>query len=446
MKKKLLALVTALLVTFQPATVWAEDLMTITHEAGYTEALEMNLPKASIVIDAKTGDILWGDQIDAPRDPASMSKLLALYLVYEAMEEGKFGLDTVVTATATDEAIGKLWEISNNKIVAGVDYTVEELIIATLVPSSNVATLMLANLVEPDPDNFIDLQNAKAKELGMTNTTFYNATGAVARAFGGYYAPQRHDIYTPNTTTARDYAILTYHFVKNFSEILDYTSSKDISIKEGTPYQEDFHAYNHSLPGSKYELEGMIGLKTGSSPSAGFNITAVTKRGDQERIAIIMGVGDWADQDGEYYRHPFTNALLEKSYTDYEYKLLAEAGKHKIGDQSVVLDQPVYGTVAKGKTADLVFENNQVRVDNGLEKVSPLIAESQAVAAKKAGLFDLGSSKSTGSESGQKGKALNWLLLLSTIFGTVFLLGFVIFLLEKGSRKKGRHNRSSRHQ
>ena len=105
------------------------------------------------------------------RDPASMSKLMTLYLLFESMKEGKITKDTVVTATAADQSMSKIYEISNNNIVAGVDYTVSELITMTAVPSSNVATIMLANLLSNhDADAFIQRMNEKSKELGMTNT------------------------------------------------------------------------------------------------------------------------------------------------------------------------------------------------------------------------------------------------------------------------------------
>ncbi|MGT2756796.1 D-alanyl-D-alanine carboxypeptidase family protein [Streptococcus ovuberis] len=445
MKKWSVALALVLGMCLPHQTVLAEDLMTITHEAGYTEALEMNKPKASIVIDAKTGSILWGENIDEQRDPASMSKMLALFLVYEAMEQGKFGLDTVVTATETDQAMGKLWEISNNNIVAGVGYTVEELIIATLVPSSNVATLMLANLVEPDPDAFIDLQNAKAKELGMTSTTFYNATGAVARAFGGYYAPKRHDNYTPNVTTARDYATLTYHFINRFPGILDYTHDSKVTIKQGTPYEETFKSYNYSLPDGKYGIEGVTGLKTGSSPSAGFNITATAKRGEQELIAVLMGVGHWSDQNGEYYRHPFTNALLEKAFADYDYQLVAKAGKQTISDQKVTLEEDLYATVKTGETPKLVYQEDHVSVDNGLETVNPAIAEEQEVAAKPAGFFNFGTQSASKTEAASKSaKSVNWLTLGGAVGLAVLGLGAILLILEKKARQDRRQSKRRR--
>lgn len=443
MKKKLITLAMLFFLCIQPVWVSADELMDIVHEAGYTEALDINRPKASIVIDAKTGDVLWGDNVDAPRDPASMSKLMALYLVFEAMAEGKFSPDTMVTATANDEAMSKLWEISNNKIVAGVDYKVSELIIATIVPSSNTATLMLANLVEPDPDLFIDKMNAKAKELGMVNTQFFNGTGAVARAFQGYYAPTRYDIHRTNITTARDFAILTYHFVNNFPSLLNYTGDSNITIKAGTPYEETFKSYNYSLPNGKYALEGVTGLKTGSSPSAAFNITATAKRGEQELIAVIMGVGDWSDQDGEYYRHPFTNALLEKAFTDYDYTLLADAGIQTVSGKEVNIESPIYGTVPTGKKDVLSYADGKITLNNGLSPVSSLITEKHSFAAKEK--EDKSQVKvSGGSSLAVKPKPVNvWMIILPiTLILFLLLIGF--FILEAKIRKNRRVTRQSR--
>ncbi|MDQ0223241.1 D-alanyl-D-alanine carboxypeptidase family protein [Streptococcus moroccensis] len=437
MKKKFISWIIALAFSLQPGVVTANSLIEITHNAGYTDALESNQPKASIIIDAKSGDVLWEDNADTLRDPASMSKMLALYLVFEAMENGKFNPDTIVTATETDQAIASIYEISNNKIVAGVDYTVAELIIATIVPSSNAATLMLANLVEPDPDAFIDLMSAKAAELGMTNTTINNGTGAVIRAFQGHYAVQRHDIYSPNETTVRDWAILTYHFVNRFPSILDYTGESYITIKAGTPYEETFKSYNYSLPDGKYALEGVNGLKTGSSPSAGFNITATAKREDQELIAVLMGVGDWSDQNGEFYRHPFLNALLEKGFSEYDYQQIAPAGKAEASGKTVTLEEPIYGTVPVGQTVDLVYADNHVTVSNGLTKVSPLVAEQQAVVAKSSGLFGFGNSDSndTSAQTNKKGGFLQ--LFLGVLSAILVVIG-LIYLIEKRSRKDRR--------
>ncbi|MFC5631767.1 MULTISPECIES: D-alanyl-D-alanine carboxypeptidase [Streptococcus] len=378
--KKLVVLLVVFIALFFPVAIQAEDIMDITRAAGY-EVLEMNRPKASIAIDGKTGEILWQDNIDALRDPASISKVMTLYLVYEAIAEGRLTEETIITATEADQAIAQIYAISNNKIVAGVDYTVGELITMTIVPSSNATTVMLANyLSNNDADAFLDMMNAKAQELGMTNTMWNNASGAAAVAFNGYYLPQRYDNYLPNETTARDLAILVYHLVKKHPAILEHTKDPVVTVKKGTPYEETFETYNYSLPGAKYGIEGVNGLKTGSSPRGAFNYIATVNRNGQEVISVIMGVGDWADQDGEYYRHPFGNAIIEKVYADYENRLLLKAGEHEINGQKYALKEDFYGTLRKGtEPVYQVDEQGNLSLDNGLESVSPNITSSQMV-------------------------------------------------------------------
>ena len=171
LKKKLLGLFLVASLALAPRLSSADQLVDIAQKAGYKEATETYRPKSSLLIDANTGDILWQDNIDEVRDPASMSKAMSLYLVFDALSKGEIKEDTVITAKPTDEAIANIYEISNNKIVSGVKYTVSELITMTAVPSSNAATVMLANyLSDNDPDKWIDRMNEKSKELGMTKT------------------------------------------------------------------------------------------------------------------------------------------------------------------------------------------------------------------------------------------------------------------------------------
>ena len=123
--KKLGVLLMAAALAMAPVVASADELMDITREM-YPEVLEINRPKSSIIVDAKTGDVVWEDNADAPRDPASMSKLMTLYLVFEALEKGEISKDDVITATPREQTIAGLYAISNNKIVAGADYTIDE--------------------------------------------------------------------------------------------------------------------------------------------------------------------------------------------------------------------------------------------------------------------------------------------------------------------------------
>ena len=381
MKKKLLLLGIAFLTSLAPLAARADELVDMAKKMyPHDNVQAINRPKSSLVIDGSTGDVVWEDNVDEVRDPASMSKLMTLYLVFEAIKEGKISEKTVITATPQDQAIANIYEISNNKIVAGVDYTVSELITMTIVPSSNATTVMLANyLSDNDPDAFLDRMNAKAQELGMTNTKWFNASGAAAVSFKGYYNPQNYDNTLSNQTTARDLAILAYNFVNHHPEILNYTNKAKVTVKAGTPYEETFETYNYSLPGAKYALKGVDGMKTGSSPNGAFNYIATIKRGDQRMIAVIMGVGDWSDQDGEYYRHPFGNALIEKAYADYEYKKLLSKGEQEIDGQKYKLSEDFYATVKKGTEPKVKVENNVLKAENGLKTLSSKISDEMKV-------------------------------------------------------------------
>lgn len=403
----------------------ADELMDITRAAGY-EVSEVNRPKSSIIIDANTGDILWQDNPDEVRDPASMSKLMTLYLTYEAIEQGKLSEDTVITATDADQAIAGIYAISNNKIVSGVDYTVSELITMTAVPSSNVTTVMLANAIsDNDPDKFLDMMNAKSQELGMTNTKWFNASGAAAVSFEGYYLPTRYDNNAANETTARDMAILSANFVKKYPQFLDYTDDPVVTVKAGTPYEETFETYNYSVEGALYGVEGVDGLKTGSSPRGAFNYIATAKRGEQRLVEVIMGVGDWSDQNGEYYRHPFGNALLEKAYADYEYKKIFSKGDHEIDGKTYHLEKDFYATVKKGEEPKLQVKDGVLSVENGLESVSPNLTDTLKVEEASTNIIDSAAQLVTGKSTAETkvtDKLLNNKWLLAIIGGIFFIL------------------------
>ena len=334
-----------------------EDLLSIAQQAGYP-ATEAMVPKSSIIIDGDSGQLLWADNIELKRDPASITKAMVVYLTFEALSQGKITLDTEVVATEKDQAIAGIYSISNNKIVAGVSYTVRELLTMTLVPSSNVTTLMLTHLIHDGDDaSFLQLMNDTARELGMNDTTFYNMSGAVVAAFEGYYAPEGYDPTALNETTAKDLSILTYNLIKKHPEVLEYTNKASVTVRAGTPLEETFDTYNYSVPGARYGMEGVDGLKTGSSPSAAFNAIVTVKRGDTRLICVVMGVGDWADQDGEYYRHYFINSLVEKTFSEYKRQVVAKAGEHEINGQKVTTDTDLYAMVKNGETPELVVES-----------------------------------------------------------------------------------------
>ena len=361
-----------------------EDIMSITEKSG-TSVDEFFRPKADIVVDAHTGAIVYGDNIDVPRDSGSMAKLMSVYVLLKAIQEGQLDYDTQITATETDVAISQNQKLSNSPIVAGAKYKVSTLLNMIFVPSSSAATIMIANKVSGgDPDKFLDLMNQRAQEIGMTNTKWNNPNGAPTAVLDGYYNPTRYDQHAINQTTARDMAILAYHMVNEFPEILNYTKNAKITLFKGTDYEETHENYNYSLEGGRYSLKGADGLKTGSSPTADYNYTLTVNRGNQRFVQVIMGVGHYDVEIAESLRHVIGNALIERLYQDYEYKEVLPAGDHTIQGQTYHLEKPFYATVKRGTNPEVSVQNGQLQIANGLQTVSPSIQQTQAVSAVQA--------------------------------------------------------------
>lgn len=391
-----------------------EDIMSITEKSG-TSVDEFFRPKADIVVDAHTGAIVYGDNIDAPRDSGSMAKLMSVYVLLRAIQEGQLDYDTLITATDTDVIISQNQKLSNSPIVAGAKYKVSTLLNMIFVPSSSAATIMIANKVSGgDPDKFLDLMNQRAQEIGMTNTKWNNPNGAPTAVLDGYYNPTRYDQHAINQTTARDMAILAYHMVNEFPEILNYTKNAKITLFQGTDYEETHENYNYSLEGGRYSLKGADGLKTGSSPTADYNYTLTVNRGNQRFVQVIMGVGHYDVEIAESLRHVIGNALIERLYQDYEYKEVLPAGDHTIQGQTYHLEKPFYATVKRGTNPEVSVQNGQLQIANGLQTVSPSIQQTQAVSAVQAS-----HQKSTSTR--QKGWDPMWLFcFLPFIFLRIF--------------------------
>lgn len=335
--------------------------MDIANKQGY-DLEDRYQPAGSVITEINTGMILWEEDAETAWAPASLTKLMTILLTYDAMEQGKFTLDTEVDVTEKYVDIASRYAMSNNNMQLGASYKVWELIELAIVPSSAAATYMLADMVEPDADKFVRMMNARAKELGMTQTTYYNCVGVRNELLWPYH-PASIPLESDNVTSPRDYAILCSYFVKTYPDLLNHTASAHIVIKKGTPYEESFDSHHASLKGEKYELKGTDGIKTGSSDTAGFNYSATAKRGDTRLVEIVMGVSTWEDQIAEELRHIVGNAIMEEAFAKYEYKLVLPKGEHKIEGKKIVTEQDLWDCVEKNGEPEFRLENNLVKVD-----------------------------------------------------------------------------------
>lgn len=331
------------------ARVFAQDsIQQVIRDEGFDVSIE-DAPKASIVVSVSNGEILWQENPDQVLDPASLTKLMTIFIVYDAIKEGKINLTDKVQATTRDQAISSISILSNTPIVAGVEYPVHELIKMALIYSSNVATTMLANYVNSDIDAFIDSMNAKAKEIGMMNTTFTGPSGAVSRDYAGYYNPKKYSLTDPNQTTARDLAKLSIALLKNYPEITDITKQNTVTVMEGTPYAQTLKNTNQSVEGNTFGIEGITGLKTGSSDTAGYNYIASYKKDGVELVEVVLGVGKWPNSQSEFNRHKYGNAILKYVLRNFEQKILFNAGVQTIQGKKVKINEPITLFVEKGK-------------------------------------------------------------------------------------------------
>ncbi|MBO5460842.1 MAG: D-alanyl-D-alanine carboxypeptidase [Ruminococcus sp.] len=355
-------LCTAMALSLIPVPVLqAQTALEITHEAGH-ELDEKYQPAASMIVELETGQILWQEEAKKEWAPASLTKIMTLLLVYDAMEEGKFTLDTEIEVTQKYVDIGTKSACSNNNMQLGAKYPVHELIELLIVPSSAAATQMLADYVEPDADKFLQMMNDKAQELGMTQTTYYNCIGVTTNLIAPYHPPSV-ELDTDNITSARDKMLLARHFLKTYPNVLEHSDEADIVTLEGTEYEEHFHSHHASLPGGTQEFEGTDGLKTGSSDTAGYNLIFTAKQKDTRLVQVVLGVSEWGDPNGEEYRHIVANALMQKAFDEYEYKLVLPAGEHKIDGKTIKTTRDLWDCVPKGEEISYKLVDDKISVD-----------------------------------------------------------------------------------
>ena len=216
---------------------------------------------AALVMHADTGDVLFSRHADQPRYPASLTKVMTLYLLFEALEAGNASLDGSfkVSKRAAGQAPSKLG------VRAGERLGAETAIYALVVRSANdVATVVAENLAGTEY-KFAQLMTRKARELGMRRTTFQNASGL----------PHRYQ-----KSTARDLAILAQRTLQDFPQYAHYFEAKSFKYKSRV-----YRTHNRLV----LNYNGATGLKTGYTRWSGYNLITTARRHDQRLIGVVLG-------------------------------------------------------------------------------------------------------------------------------------------------------------
>lgn len=228
-----------------------------------------NPPYAAIVIDADTGQILHDENADAPRHPASLTKIMTLYLLFEQLESGRLKLDTElpVSAIAASQPPTKL------HLKAGKTISVEDTIGGLVTRSANDAAVVVAEALAGSEAEFAKLMTARAQSLGMAGTTYVNASGLPA---------------VEQITTARDQALLGRVIQQRFPNYYRYFSVVYYNYRG-----RNIHNHNTLLE----QVEGVDGIKTGYTEASGYNLTASVRRGGKHIVAVVLGERSNAKRD-----------------------------------------------------------------------------------------------------------------------------------------------------
>ncbi len=234
----------------------------------------------AIVTDAETGLVLLEDNADVLSPPASMAKLMTFAVLHDQLASGALKLDTLVTVTSVDSKIGgtQVW-LKENEI-----FPVEELIYAMMIQSANDAAHALARTAAGSPAAFVELMNAKARELGMTRTTFRTPHGLPPRS-------RRTD--EGDLSTPRDCSLLCRYLLRE-TDVTKYTSIRSRPFGTGRPTGPVMmNNHNHLLG----KVAGLDGLKTGYTSGASFCLSATAERSGRRVIVVTMGSPDSKTRD-----------------------------------------------------------------------------------------------------------------------------------------------------
>lgn len=217
--------------------------------------------KSACLMEAETGEILYEQSALEHLEPASVTKVMTSLLIFEALDEGRINLEDIVTASDTASKMGgsQIW------LEAGEQMTVKDMLKAILVVSANDCTVAMAEHLAGSEEAFVTLMNQRAKELGMEDTNFVNATGLPAE---NHY------------TCAKDIALMTRELLRH-EKVFEYTMIWMDSLRDGTFGLANTNKLIRFYPGAN-------GMKTGFTDSAGYCMSATASRDGMTLISVVM--------------------------------------------------------------------------------------------------------------------------------------------------------------
>lgn len=254
--------------------------------------------KSAILMEASTGTILYSKEPDLRRSPASMTKIMTLKLILDAVESKRIDLEEMVTTSEyASKQIGTRIFLSVNE-----QMKVKDLIKSIAIASANDASVALAERISGSEENFVAMMNKEASRLGLKNTNFVNCTGLPA-----------HNHYS----SSRDMAIMARELILKHENILEITKIYEDYVREDTPEKRFWLVNTNKLVRF---VPGVDGLKTGWTEEAGYCLTATMKKNGMRVISVLMGEPTTSIRSNE------TMAMLNYAFSNFETKVLIPKG------------------------------------------------------------------------------------------------------------------------
>ena len=301
--------------------------------------------ESAILIELSTGKVLYEKEADIEKAPASMTKIMSMILIMDAIHDKSFTLEDTVLISENASGMGG----SQVYLNTGETYKVKELLKSIAIASANDAVVALSEKVAGTEEKFVEMMNNKCKELGCTHTNFVNPHGLDAE---GHYS------------SARDMSIMASYLIGNYKEILDYTSIYEDYLNR--PDGSNTWLVNTNKLVRFYD--SVDGLKTGFTSNAGYCLTATAEKNGMRLISVVMGV------DSPDNRTSDTVKLLNYGFNSYKLSVIYE--KDKIIEKARIEKgkKEYVNLVLMNDATELLNINDKAKNYNLNIKVNKLIA------------------------------------------------------------------------
>lgn len=290
--------------------------------------------KAGLAVDAKTGQILYSKNSSKVMPIASMSKMLAIYIILKSIHEGKLKWDQHVHVSANVAKISRNTELTNVPLNASRTYTVRDLYKASLIYSANAAVIALGVAQAGSSEKFVNEMRAQVNAWGITDAKLYNAAGLKESEVGTEAYPNTAKS-AENEMSANDVAVVASKLVNTYPEVLNTTKETSAWFAKGTDDAVKMTTHNEMLAGNENYMKGynVDGLKTGTSDKAGNCFTGTANKNGHRVITVVMNANPGKKADARFTNTETIMKYVYTNFTPIRYKKgeqLKQANKFKV--------------------------------------------------------------------------------------------------------------------